>query len=1148
MIRSEQNNQDKPHEDEVVLGSSSGSPPIEAEMRGELRSAAPPAKSDSQSRDMRDARVVDKVTLNTTEMFATLFKKKPYSKYWSVEQKWDDIFKRFMAIQGTVKTLMMKNFLRDIEYYADVSISQKCADDLRFIQNYTSSSTNMRWLAHMFDSTGKSESGMLTGNLANLGHVVQCIKVRAPARASNDTFEERYFERQAAALGERFRGKYCLASLRPILPEKPRLVSRFSRILDPALLSNISYMGEPLSVLKQRAMDMSVPESVHESIDRTHSRLDQIPFESELYEYLIRTRNFAFALPRFMGVCYPSSCSQDDIRYSIQKSVDDQHQVVDIEFECEVEESDPWDWFTTPRLVIYLLLSLVASVSFGASFVRHILVDRLQLKRRLNSASDGGSGDGGGDGKTNRLANLIATLDMLSMDKCAGILFIKTKPASPMIDPDKVENNRSTSIDALKGFISLMLIYSELVHLGCLPVPFMWSKWSDAMFPFFRAYVTQIFLSTSIWTEAFYIISAYLISLKLLENHRPTASDAASDEAAAGEKKLDQQTAAVVSRRVPRFSSFAIKRYIRLVLPMIGFIMFSYVWPRLSNGFVMQDQANKILAPCDNHGWTNLLMFHNHYPMNETCLWPTHVSASFFQLHLLSYPVLMLLLLSLQACSRRMSAKLAAGAGFTVGLLLAFIGLFYSAWRASGEELIVPFLIDYLDFDNYRRVIEWTVMPTHNHLASYMLGIMLAYMVVKRRVQQEAAAAARAGWRHHSGAYMQRESSLESVVSSSTQELNLKPAFMFSQHGGGGVGGNTNRAASSIISSPASSTKSSRAHGASHAAPEDNLIAQLCLEVALVALMLAPLTASYYWNGLGQPMSPGQTFWYMIATKLCFNLSFGCLFYRHVATRKNSSNPWMITRFLVPIGRMSLMLFYVSWPVIWFDLLASLYQWHPSHYFVFEKFNEIVFITLILAMFAYGAFEGTVKIVQYQHRAARLQSGRRQRAAARFEDLFKPDDWDEQQPAGHRLLAATQQADSVNVNVDSNSKTAKAARLDNQMFSKGSSSDERTSRENQPTGLSVPSSGHHFKTKGGLSAAPDGGGGGGGERRRLSVADQYKLNAELRANYSFASIGLYESAGATDDLPSVGGQSSAGSTAGESQLSPSPSSAAGKRQ
>lgn len=1076
-------------------------------------------------RDSRNARISDKVQVNATNIFKSLFKKKPYSKFWTVEQKWDDIFKRFMSIQGQIKEVMLKNFLRDIEYYADVTISPQCSEDLKFIQEYAKKSTNFRWLMHMFDSTGKSEPGMLTGNLANLGHVIQCIKVRAPSRPSNDTFEERFFEQQTDTLGERFRGKYCLASIRPVMPEKPRLISRFSDVLNISLLSNISYMGEPLKVLKLRATETFVPKSIYDLVDKQHNRLDQIPFESELFEYLINQRNFMFSLPRFIGVCYPSSCTKDDIRYSLQKTVDDQHQVVDIEFECEQEAQNSWEWFSTPRLISYVLIFLVVAISLIASLTRYILVDKLGLKKRLererakNDKLDSASGN-------SRLENLLATLDMLSMDKCAGILFIKTKPASPRIDDQKLENNRSTSIDALKGFLILTLIYSELVLLGCLPVPFMWSKWADSMFPFFRSLVTQIFLNTSIWTEAFYTISAYLIALKVLENFRPRITLSNNYYSHQCEALINAQ------KRLPDFASFIMKRYVRLVLPMAGFILLNYVWPRLSNGFVMQDQANKLMAPCDAYGWTNILLFHNHYNLNETCLWPTHVSATFFQLNIISYPIILLLLLSLRtrpvqpswvatkdSSSNSGNKKLIAhGISTFLAATLLFaaiaLGLIFPALIASQQELIVPFLIDYLDFDNYRRVLEWTLLPTYNHLASYMAGVALAYLVVGKRIGEEERKLATIlecdnDWQK-AGAYIHRENSLESVHSSSTQGLQWnKPTFK--------IDCDINQPVPPPPRFPNSRASSDSQRTSFYGNTDENeassfcgLIKSLVLSCLAFGILFASLTSSWLWTGLGQPMTQNQTFWFCLMTKLAFNSAFAFIFYNHFATRRNSNDPWMITRFLVPIGRMSLTVFYVSWLVIWFDLLASLYQWHPSHYFIFEKYNEIIFMTLIFAMLAYGVFEGPVKRVQYRGRLEKVkqQQAKQTSFASGFEKFFEPLAEDEVEGeevrmadvGGERKKSIATKGDKS----DANEKTA-------------AQQEQKQQHQRQQTGYS-----RHKRLGDVRSSALAGG--------HLTIADQYTLNAELRANYSFASIGLYESVGATDDLPNHQHQSSSSSS------------------
>lgn len=1078
--------------------------PIEARASAPLRS-----QPETTGRGLRDMVPLDKVAVNASNIYQTLFKKKPYSKFWTVEQKWDDIFKRFMVVQNSFRSMMMKNFFREIQNYADVTMSPQCVEDLRFIQNYVKESTNIRWLTHMFDAFGKSEPGMLTGNLAELGHVVQCVRVRAPSRLSNETFDERFFELQAETLGERFRGKYCLASVRPVMPEKPRLISRFHGPLNESLLSNISYMGESNEVLKQRSRQTSVPKSVADSIDRSHYVIDQVPFESELYQYLIAQRNFMFSLPRFMGVCYPSTCTQDDIRYSLQKTLDDQHQVVDLEFKCEVDEPSAWDWYNTQRLIAHVFLFLVVLLIFSASLARYILVDKLQIKRRKNL--------------DDRLSGLVKTLDFISLDKCVGVLFVKTKRASPITDLDKPENNRSTSIDALKGFLTLILVYCQLVQLGCLPVPFMWSKWSDAMFPFYRSWITQFFLNTTIWTEAFYTISAYLIGLKLLENYRP---------------KLGTSNKAAANRRLPDLVSFAVNRYVKLVMPMVAFIVLNYVWPRLSNGFAMQDQAEKLMTACDNYGWTNLLMFHNHNNLNETCLWPSHVSATFFQLHLLSYPILVLLLVSLRNSSpngesgennSRAMRRISLGFAACLMLILAVFGVVYPAYVASNQELIVPFLIDYLDFDNYQRVIEWMVMPTYNHLTSYMIGLAMAYLVAKRRADCEA--------RRPSGTdsigvcwNMDRESSLESIDYSSTQKLDHRPtAFkgsvemlkleqlpsdIYGMH---------------LFNNRENSLRDNESWWA-------NLATSLLANSFVFVLIVLSLTASWFWNGLGQPMTTTQTFWYMCSTKTVFSLAFAYMFYKHFATRRNSMDAWMITRFLVPIGRMSLMVFYMSWLVTWFDLLASLYQWHPSHYFICEKFNEIIFMTLVLSLFAYGAFEGSIAMSHYAEKREELKqkatNGISPDNLQGFDHLFSPlhSHQVEINPKSDNLANSYQDQSRSPVGLIDNATNNKSSAQ--QLANPNLSSIRVTGAGGTPTNLTMPSqvfNNNRSNKSYVVTSSPSGHTTSAG--RHLSIADQYKLNAELRANYSFASIGLYESAGAIGDLPS----------SSDPQVSPEPS-------
>lgn len=519
-------------------------------------------------------------------LYGQLLKKKILSRYWTAEQKWDDLYHRAMKLQDLLKNDILRAFLKDFEYYADLAISKECANDFKFVQEYAKNSTNFRWLLHMIDSLGKGESGQLTGNVASLGHVVQCIRVRAPRKHSNETFEDRFFDAQTELLGERFRGKYCLASIRPVMPNRPNLISRFNQQFDLNLLSNISFSGQPTDELKQKLHDVERPDLLYDietnnNNNNNTNQDQQIPFESEFYQFLIDDRNFMFSLPQFLGICVPSSCSRDDVRFILQKNYDDQHQVVDMEFECEMDELSVWQWFNMPRLISYVFLGLIIILSFTLSFTRYILVDKLGFERVSLDPL-----------KRPKMHTLLYILELTSMDKCAGLLFVKTKLASTKLDETKLENCRSTSIDALKGALILALIYSQLTMLGCLPVPFMWSKWGDAMFPFYRAPITQLFLNSAIWSDAFYLISGYIICLKLLQNYT-TLRDSTKDNSIDGGDKMT--LTGKFARPYPNFATFALNRYLRLVLPTGFFILLSYVWPRLSNGFVMQDQANSTL-------------------------------------------------------------------------------------------------------------------------------------------------------------------------------------------------------------------------------------------------------------------------------------------------------------------------------------------------------------------------------------------------------------------------------------------------------------------------------------------------------------------------------------------------------------------------
>ncbi|KAG9509995.1 Nose resistant to fluoxetine protein 6 [Fragariocoptes setiger] len=79
------------------------------------------------------------------------------------------------------------------------------------------------WSLRMLDAFGKPSAGLLEGSMTLFGNYRQCLKVRAP---DDDEMEEE----GTGEFKELFRGKYCVAQLKPWLPEKQRFYNLNTKI------------------------------------------------------------------------------------------------------------------------------------------------------------------------------------------------------------------------------------------------------------------------------------------------------------------------------------------------------------------------------------------------------------------------------------------------------------------------------------------------------------------------------------------------------------------------------------------------------------------------------------------------------------------------------------------------------------------------------------------------------------------------------------------------------------------------------------------------------------------------------------------------------------------------------------------------------
>lgn len=172
--------------------------------------------------------------------------------------------------------------------------------------------------------------------------------------------------------------------------------------------------------------------------------------------------------------------------------------------------------------------------------------------------------------------------------------------------------------------------------------------------------------------------------------------------------------------RVPPLSLYAAVRALRLLIPMIGILSLHFLWPILGDGPVYEKFTSQLLNACRTNWWKNLLLVNNYDETPDLCLVHTWFLSADFQLHLIAYPLIVLLSVS-----------------ETLGLLFNLVLILGGA--------IVPAMLHYqrhapatlsafieVFSKHFFEDMKFLYYPVHIHLSSYFVGFMLGYLLLKR--------------------------------------------------------------------------------------------------------------------------------------------------------------------------------------------------------------------------------------------------------------------------------------------------------------------------------------------------------------------------------------------------------------------------------
>lgn len=537
-----------------------------------------------------------------------------------VDSKAEDIYRYISGIVDNETSLIAKSILPHVvELGFKVRIDGKCSRSILAISNGVKAKKT--WAFQFLDSYGRREDGFLAGTLSSLGNFDQCLKIRA----TDDAISEE----------DEFSGKYCLAQVKPPLPEQ----SKDGRFTFKSSLLN--YAGTELE----------------------NTYLEEWgSFAHELYSN-------AYTI----GMCIPSTCQSKDIAKILNELANPFNFTVTFNARC-TPETNYWEAQSPPEYALFILCLLGLMVGFGTAYDFYIRKKEENCLGRLFAAFSSISnthvllGHKKGETKKEKLAKERQMLAGQSLSWIHGLQFLSV----------------------------CWIVIANVYQLGGLPIAYLLknlnmdfrSQGGSLMFQF-------ILNSWDYMAELFFLLSGFVFCLGLL---------------GARERK-----------RCPTFGRFFIRQWLSFAPSIIGailitLIVFQWSW---QDGPSFSRAEKLIVEPCNQNGVASIFLFNNWLPVKDMCLPQTWFLSALFQLQLIGFMVILII--------HRKPAL-----GVTLSLLLILLGIILPGLLTYQYNLPPTMLLNNPNIQQLRDDLSIQYFATYNHLSSYFVGILLAYLIYKK--------------------------------------------------------------------------------------------------------------------------------------------------------------------------------------------------------------------------------------------------------------------------------------------------------------------------------------------------------------------------------------------------------------------------------
>ena len=592
------------------------------------------------------------------------------------EREWQLMFRSFdlSSDSGSVSAL------QDIGKYTNLfgiivsRLKPQCQRDIYYIRD--SVKKHKLWALRMLDSFGKIPSGVVYGRFASPGDYEECLSVQVDDKLYRDVAKN-VTEKYA------FHGKYCLLDFRLPMPKKPenKLLSIHESVLD----FNNTEIGK---LYPEAVGNFSTFASVFYDVGYLHA------------------------------FCLPSSCDVFDLTKSITKALEGTYIIVNNTVDCEERPANQKEPLRTSQVIS---IALMAAVFLNASIasLAHYLLNNQDTKqprqgRRKSSAGNNQrshqQADRPDDKKKskNKEKQINEDIDNRNDKRLAGkslwssierLLFKNQFYA----DCFSVQKNfeRLTKPDP-RGLT--FVHYTRLVamaltvitHTGALGTLQALTKPADALNSqqIFRDLIPQVMTNAFNSIQIFFFMAGFMLVLS-------TYPSIARDKG-----------------RIS-FLEYAIKRAIRLMPGIVATICVNFIWPLLVDGPMLKYFVRLIMIPCETNWWRTLGFLSNFDHVEEMCIRHSYFSASDYQLHIIAFPILILLYKS-PALALALAAILVIG-GFVAQVIMVL------------TKTVLPFMmVDYLDKQAFINVVHYIHHPVWNHMSAFFYGFIVGYAVVKQ--------------------------------------------------------------------------------------------------------------------------------------------------------------------------------------------------------------------------------------------------------------------------------------------------------------------------------------------------------------------------------------------------------------------------------